>query len=254
MKKYIYTFLFCLFVSSIVTACSCVDYVYFCESVTENSHVVRGEILNKYEIEGIDEFDTKFYMDVLIVENIIGDLTTDTISIVNFATSCDLFHDGFNVGDEVILNCIDENRIDDFSGHPYVSPGGCSSKLLTLNDNGIIEGAIRLDLNSQSFDEFKSEIGTCSELTVLDRWIEQIDEKVFIFPNPSSDDIYVATSFRLEEETSYELYDGTGQLLQKGLMNLNNQFKITIKNYPKGVYYLSLKIRDQFLIRKVLKN
>ncbi len=253
MKKYFYTSLFCLFVSYNASACSCTGFVYFCEAVTENSHVVRGKILNKYEIDGGDEFIEKFYMDVLILENILGDLAVDTISIVNSNTSCDMFHDDFEIGAEVILNDIDENRIDDFSGHPYVSPGGCSSSLLFLND-GIVQGGIRSDLKSQPFDEFKSEIGPCSKLTALDRWIKEINENLYIFPNPSQGDIFVMTSFQLEEEVSYELYDAVGKLMQEGLMDLNNQFNLGIKHYPKGTYFLKLNIRDQSLTKKILKN
>lgn len=253
MKKYIYTSLVCLFTSSMALACSCIDYVYFCESTTENSHVVRGEILNKYETQGTNEFDTKAYMDVLILENILGVLTVDTVSIVNSFTSCDMNHGSFEIGDEVILNSIDENVIDDFSGHPYISPGGCTSILLTLND-GIVEGAIRSDLSAQPIDDFYSEIGVCSELTALDRWIEQINERLYIFPNPSVEDVFVVLFLPLQEEGAYELYNASGQLMQKGLMNLNNQDKIEIKDYPKGVYFLKIKIRDQFLTRKILKN
>jgi len=253
MKKYIYTFLMWLLVTSFGFACSCIDFVYFCESVTEEAHVVRGEILNKYEIEGVDEFDIKYYMDVLVVENILGELSVDTVSVLNAGTSCDLSHEGFAIGDEVILN-IDENSIDAFSGHPYVSPGGCATGLLMLNEDGIVEGGIRSDLNAQSFEVFKSEIGVCSELTALDRWIEQLDKRLHVFPNPSSENVFVWISFPIEESGTYELYDALGKLLQQEAVNLGNRFKVKIQDYPIGVYFLKLKIRDQVLTRKVVRE
>jgi len=215
---------------------------------------VRGEIVKKYEVEGVDEFNSKAYMDVLVVENILGNLIVDTISIVNTFTSCDLFHDGFEIGDEVILNRIDESIIDDFSGHPYISPGSCSSILLTLKD-GIVNGNIREELNTQSFDEFKSSIGACSDLTALDRWITQIDERLFIFPNPCTDYFFVNTSIIVNEKGTYALYDALGQLIQKGEQYLNNQsFRIEVKNYPRGVYFLKIQVRDQMVTKKILKE
>jgi len=253
MKKYIYTFLIWLCIAPFSFGCSCIDYVYFCESVTADAHVVRGEILNKYEIAGVDEFDVKFYMDVLIIENILGELTVDTVSVLNNGTSCDLSHDGFEVGDELILN-IDENRIDALSGHPYVSPGGCASGFLRLKEDGIVEGGIRADLTSQSLDRFKSEIGVCSELTALDRWIEQLDERLHVFPNPSSENVFVLISFPIEESGTYELYDALGKLLQQEAVNLGDRFKVNIEDYPKGVYFLKLKIRNQMVIRKIVRE
>jgi len=254
MKKNMYPFLFCLLVPFISSACSCLDFIYFCESVTQSSHVVRGEILNKYEVEGMDEFDKTFYMDVLVVENILGDLTVDTINIVNSSTSCDLYHDGFEIGDEVILNSIDENRIDDLTGRPFASPGGCGSTLLRLGDDGIVKGGIREDLKSQTLDEFRSSIGTCSDLTALDRWIEKIDQRLHVFPNPSSENVFVRTSFRLEEELTFELYNATGQLVQKELFNFDREYNLRVKDYPRGVYFLKIKIRDQSLVRRIVKK
>ena len=192
-------------------------------------------------------------MDVLIIENILGDLTVDTVSIVNSLSTCDISHDRFEIGDELILR-VDENRIDNFSGHPFISPGFCSSQFLTLNSDGIVEGGLRADLKSQPFDEFKSEIGLCSELTAIDRWISQIDERVRVFPNPSSEAIFLEFFFYTEEEGSYEIYDAVGQLTQKGIINFNNIFPIVIKDHPRGIYFLKIKIRDQLVIRKIVKD
>ena len=178
MKNYLYTLLFCLVSPSFLSACSCAGHLYFCEVTSENTPVVRGEILNKYQV------GENFYMDVMILETILGELTVNTLTIVNSNTSCDIVHLSFEVGDEVILNDIDENRIDDISGFPSVSPIACRSSLLRLED-GIVAGGIRSDLNTQSFDEFKSSIGACSELTNVDQEISRIDNSLFLYPNPS---------------------------------------------------------------------
>ena len=253
MKKNIYLFLFCLLIPSFLSACSCLYTTSFCESTTNSAPVIRGEILNKYEAEGINGYDKTFYMDVLVVERILGDLMVDTISIINFGTSCDLNHDDFEIGDEVILNSIDENKIDDLSGHPFLSPRGCTSILLTLND-GIVNGLIRTNLTSQSLDDFKGDIGVCNDLTALDRDINEIDKRFFIFPNPSTENVFIVSGFSLNEKVTYELYDGVGQRVGNGKINLDDESKIEIKDYPRGVYILKINIKDQFLIRRILKN
>ena len=248
MKNFLYTLLVFLVSPSFLSACSCDGHKFFCEATSENSLVVRGEILNQYQV------GENAYMDVMVLETILGELTVNTLTIVNqnFLT-CELSHSTFEVGDEVILNNIDETRIDDISGNPSVSPGGCTTSLLRLND-GIVTGGIQPDLNSQSLEEFKSNIGACSELTDIDRRISQLDNRLTIFPNPSSDDIFVDLTIRLEETASFELFNAVGQRIQEGLLNLNEQSKIQIKYFSEGVYFLKIKVRDEIITMRILKN
>ena len=248
MKKIIYLFLISLITPSLLSACSCEGHSYFCEITSENSIVVSGEILNRYEV------GEKAYMDVRVLETILGELTVNTLTIVNYTTfTCELSHLSFEVGDEVILIDIDETRIDPISGHPAVSPSICRTDLLRIED-GIVTGGIRSDLNTQPLDEFKSSIGACSELTDIDRRIRELDNRLVVFPNPSSDDIFVDLSLRLEETASYELFNAIGQRIQEGLIRLNERSRIQIKYFSEGVYFLKIKVRDHSFTKRILKN
>ena len=247
MKKIIYLFLISLITPSFLSACSCEGHTYFCEITSENSIVVRGEILNRYVV------GENSYMDVMILETILGELTVNTLTIVNSILTCGFSHIGFEIGDELILIDIDETRIDPISGHPSVSPRICRTDLLRIED-GMVTGGIRIDLNTQPLDEFKSSIGACSELTDIDRRIRELDNKLVIFPNPSSDDVFVDLALRLEETASYELFNAIGQRIQEGLIRLNEQSRIPIKYFSEGVYFLKINVRDHSFTKRILKN
>ena len=58
---------------------------------------------------------------------------------------------------------------------------------------------------------------------------------VNIYPNPSSDYVYVQS--KTSEKYHLTLMDSSGKVLQ----SIPNTDKISITSYPKGIYYLVIK-------------
>lgn len=69
-----------------------------------------------------------------------------------------------------------------------------------------------------------------------------------IYPNPSADDVFVKST--TPEKYNLTLIDSSG----KTLLNITNADKISIKNYPKGLYYLIVKNDKGFRSFKLEKK
>lgn len=69
-----------------------------------------------------------------------------------------------------------------------------------------------------------------------------------IYPNPSADDVFVKST--TSEKYNLTLIDSSG----KTLLNITNADKISIKNYPKGLYYLIVKNDKGFRSFKLEKK
>ena len=62
--------------------------------------------------------------------------------------------------------------------------------------------------------------------------------EVKIYPNPTSDKLFVDNT-DISGKTQFEIYDLTGKILAKGLLNDNNE--INTKRLNQGIYYLKIE-------------
>ena len=90
-------------------------------------------------------------------------------------------------------------------------------------------------------------LATASNLSAQDILKNQISVK--IYPNPSSDFVYIKSE-NASENYHLTLMDSTGKVLQ----SIPNSTKISIASYPKGIYYLLVKNEKGFKNFKVEKK
>jgi len=77
--------------------------------------------------------------------------------------------------------------------------------------------------------------------------ITGINEKVYCYPNPTSNAIKVRTDSSLANRP-YKIYSPGGKLIKSGIVNLNNQ--IELNNISSGIYFLSVDELGYFRIIK----
>lgn len=238
----------CLQISA--SACSCIYYASFCESTTTESIVVEVEVLEKYS-STTDEFLS--FMDVSFIEVINGETNQTNLTVVDYGTSCDVNQNQFTIGDHLILRFINLETIDG-ANYGTLSMGGCSESFLKVND-GMVTGLINPDLNSQSLEDFKTGLMTCVDLTLFDRNLELLNENVIIYPNPTYGDISVSLYFSNSglDLLSYQLYAITGQAIGEGTLAKDNR-NISLGNLPNGVYFLKIRYKENFIVRKIIKR
>ena len=75
-----------------------------------------------------------------------------------------------------------------------------------------------------------------------------------ISPNPTQDVITIDLELLETQDLSVEVYDTNGQLL-KSLIDdrtIGGQYRLNLKEFPSGVYYVKFQIGEQFLSRRVV--
>lgn len=92
-----------------------------------------------------------------------------------------------------------------------------------------------------AFTDASGNISTCQQIVVANKHF-----KVEVYPNPTSDFVYVAGT---EVGEGMRLMNVSGQLLRK-IYSMGNPMLIDVRNYPDGIYLL--KVKDQ--IYKILKE
>jgi hypothetical protein len=83
------------------------------------------------------------------------------------------------------------------------------------------------------------------------RGIEQLDDttEIAIYPNPVRS--YIEIKFKgTNQSISYKLMNIKGQNVRTD--NLNNNI-IDMSNLASGTYFLSIKLKDKVLIKKIIK-
>jgi hypothetical protein len=75
------------------------------------------------------------------------------------------------------------------------------------------------------------------------------DFGINIYPNPTNDFIYLNFN---SSSLNYELSDAQGRLLIKGL--IANNGTISLKNFVRGIYYISLNNGNKSVTKRVVKN
>ena len=64
-----------------------------------------------------------------------------------------------------------------------------------------------------------------------------------LFPNPANDNAVLKISSNKEQNTQMSIYTVMGSLVDKQSITLNtgeNDIKLNVKNYPSGVYFVSI--------------
>ena len=80
----------------------------------------------------------------------------------------------------------------------------------------------------------------------------QKENEILVYPNPTKDEVYIRT--KGEQINSYFLCNISGQLLLNDEKVKTNSQKISLRNFPKGVYILKIVTNKNVYSRKVVKN
>lgn len=80
------------------------------------------------------------------------------------------------------------------------------------------------------------------------------DNSVKLFPNPTNDKITIVNQSKIKIN-SIKLLDSSGKLIQNFNLNENREeFDISLKSYPAGVYFIKLNSEKEEIIKSVIKK
>lgn len=85
--------------------------------------------------------------------------------------------------------------------------------------------------------------------------VEYKELKIDLFPNPTSDNIYLQIENPEKINVQYEIFSSTGKLIAKQDILGQSSIQVTMNmaDYSKGIYYLKLSIGDKVVTEKIIR-
>jgi hypothetical protein len=94
-------------------------------------------------------------------------------------------------------------------------------------------------------DDLYAQVAQCNGTTSTQ--IADFEENIQVYPNPSQENLFISG----EGKFGVRLYNVLGECIwQKADYQANTL--ISVKDFPKGIYFLHLSVKDKKLIRKVV--
>lgn len=237
MKKVI-TICFFFFLGSItystLSACTCQVQDNFCATARSSSFIIVSEVLS---IQAED-----YTLQVAILENLHNTISADTLLVTGGnGADCGENVELFAVGDTVIFALFEHQGVYGI----YI----CGLHYLSLKD-GIVSGEIKQNLASQSFEDFKTDIATCVDITSLEIR-DTPSAQVRISPNPSREVVNIELSQGQIEKV--EVFSTQGQLV--GLLENQKTANLSfpVKNLDPGIYLFRVWQAGHFTVKRVVK-
>ena len=125
----------------------------------------------------------------------------------------------------------------------------CSIQSVELSQYDFTEDDLGENIVIMTINDNSGNSSYCEALVTVEAGLSLIDnliQNLVIYPNPTSDFIYLNTDFLMD----FTVYSSIGQKISEG----KTDRKINISELQSGVYYFRFKKDNQTTIRKVIKN
>ena len=125
----------------------------------------------------------------------------------------------------------------------------CGIESIELSQYEFTEEHIGENSVTLTVTDYAGNSSTCEALVTVEPGLSVTDnivQNLIVYPNPSSDFIYLNTDFVMD----YTVYNSIGQKISEG----KTDREINISDLQLGVYYFRFKKDNQTTIRKVIKN
>lgn len=247
MTKQLILLSFCIILGKTpLSACFC-ENPSFCEMLTDTSQVIEGKAINFYE----DTYSMRFIdFEVTSLLSGMDTLSFDTITYVDFLSSCDLFlYETMEIGDKGLFMFQELSTLYD-ANFPTFHVHLCGTQYLRIDSDSIF-GKLTDGVGSFDYQTLKDSIDViCSTLTSTTSHAD-IVSTVKIFPNPVHD--YLEIDMTPVNSAEIIVYSSNGVVVETRDFYFKNNYRINTIHYSPGVYYLQIRTRGQYAIKKFIK-
>lgn len=225
-------------------ACSCF-YIsdYFCPTV---SHVLGEGWALDHVIRGTVESKSGYYMDVVIKDNILGEIEQgDTITILGQdGLNCNEFLGWFEPGMDVILAL-------NYSGwEPGVYDLSGCGKFFLFVENEMVTGNIAQDQSPIGYEEFRNTFeGHCAGITSAGEAPGAL--RPVVFPNPTADVVNIS-NLSPDSQHLISFFDLSGKLLREEIAGGAGNYQVNTGNLPAGIYILRIRSAAVVFSQKIV--
>ena len=82
-------------------------------------------------------------------------------------------------------------------------------------------------------------------------------QSIVIYPNPTENIFFIELNSNLKSEGSLKVMNMVGEILDHETIEVTsglNQWKMDLSSYSSGVYFISIEIDGQSIVKKISKN
>src|SRR5690606_34964050 len=105
-----------------------------------------------------------------------------------------------------------------------------------------VTGPFTLTAKPTPMAENELEIPTSNE--------DNIQAKIILYPNPTTDELHIDSPYMIEDLT---LYNATGKVVKRH-QDIEYENKISLKEQPSGLYLLVMKVQGKIVTKRVVKT
>ncbi len=217
-----------------LSACTCPVQDNFCSTAVNASVIIASEVLSIQAEE--------YTLKVAVLENLHNGVSADTLLVTGGnGADCGENVELFTVGDSIIF------ALNSYDSKYFISI--CGLHYLNLK-NGIVSGNISKDLSSQSYEEFKTNLATCINVTSVERPSMPFTQ-LHIAPNPATEMVNIQLSQGQIEKV--EVFSYQGRLVAKLENQKVNQLDFPLAKLDPGIYLFRVWQGDNFVVKRVVK-
>ncbi len=89
-------------------------------------------------------------------------------------------------------------------------------------------------------------------VTATGDMIEELNDKLELYPNPINDRLYIETEVEIEEIVVYDVYGRVQNLRNSETQKLRNS--IDVSNLKSGIYFIKINTEEGNIVRRIIKN
>jgi len=247
MKKTLFSLLLPA-LPALAICCSCIGYTSFCELIKPDTRVARVRVINRYFWPTVAE--RKFWIDVVVVETLQGDVQEDTMTILaSWGTSCDPDYAVFNIDEQFIVHINEAYQPGPTDWPSFAFENGCREEYLSLK-NGQVSGFIKENYTDMPYLDFKQQLGTCVNFTrTRDR--EELNSIFSLLPNPAASEVYIYCKSLVKNYT-LKIYNAVGQLMLSETVANGNSHHLALDCFNNGVYFIKIQVGNEFITKRLV--
>lgn len=215
--------------------------------------IVEARYLKSYDA---DEPYVK-YMDIEVVEVLYGTnvLSADTLTLVDYNTSCDIgLYFWSTMGDKFVFK-FDALEVKDDANFPVFNLDICTISYLRMKENSLIGLFVYdypyLKKDTVNYVSFKEDMfGVCDQIQSATS-TQEIPSGYSTFPNPVQQTLNI--EMKDNKKSEYKIYSSTGSLITSGKIESQNRYSVDMSTFTSGVYYLQMQVGEEVFTEKLLK-
>ncbi len=158
--------------------------------------------------------------------------------------------------DDMVLDT--PNQMTNYFGCPDINIFSCGTQDLVSNYMHFVDDACMAMFTQGQVDRMHAALngarsGLLENTACLTTTVStSIDSNLTIYPNPTTDYVYLKNTSDRVQDINYQIFDTKGRIIKEGIIRNNDRLNRISLPYPSGVYFIKYTIEQEEIIKVLL--